>query len=423
MTKIKVLWLSGTRINRRGDFFYETWLTSMAQLLVKSGRVELYNVVQDSVEDVVEIGNTIVREWVVPVSRSNQNRRPTASLISHMGHIMNVVNPDIVHIWGMEKNWGLLTSTGVLGDKVLLEIQGIKYTCAEAYYAGLSMKDLLSTVRVQEIVFSSRSMFSIKRQFNTWGAIEREMIKAHNYVGTPSEWVRDHVRFNNVNAATYKSKLAMRQEFLDAMPWQYRNDEVLVVFASSSFAISYKGIHNLLNVLVLLKIKYRNVKLKIAGDWPINNPFYRKTGYLKWFVSKAKKIGVLDLIDFLGPLNSEMLLKQFYKSDVFVVPSYVESYSLALAEAMAVGVPCVASYVGGMSELAVDNESVLFFSPNDYVKCAGNIDRIKSDKDLALKLSDNARQKTQGRNDTISVVNRQLEIYDQVIKNNRISTS
>lgn len=423
MTKIKVLWLSGTRINRKGDFFYETWLTSMAKLLVESGRVELYNVVQDNIKDIIKIDNTIVKEWIIPTSLSSQKKRPTTSLIAYMEHIMDVVKPDLVHIWGMEKNWGLLTSTGVLGDKVLLEIQGIKYTCAEVYNAGMSMQDLLSTVRVQEIVFPSRSIFSIKRQFKTWGAIEKEMIRAHSHVGTPSEWVRDHVRFNNVNAATYKSKLAMRQEFLDAMPWQYRNDEELVVFASSSFAISYKGIHNLLNVLVLLKIKYRNVKLKIAGDWPINNPFYRKTGYLKWFVSKAKKIGVLDLIDFLGPLNSEMLLKQFYKSDVFVVPSSVESYSLALAEAMAVGVPCVASYVGGMSELAVDNESVLFFSPNDYVKCAGNIDRIKSDKDLALKLSDNARQKTQGRNDTISVVNRQLEIYDQVIKNNRISTS
>lgn len=415
MTKIKVLWLSGTRINRKGDFFYETWLTSMAKLLVESGRVELYNVVQDNIKDIIKIDNTIVKEWIIPTSLSSQKKRPTTSLIAYMEHIMDVVKPDLVHIWGMEKNWGLLTSTGVLGDKVLLEIQGIKYTCAEVYNAGMRMQDLLSTVRVQEIVFPSRSIFSIKRQFNTWGAIEKEMIRAHSHVGTPSEWVRDHVRFNSVNAATYKSKLAMRQEFLDAKPWQYRNDEDLVVFASSSFAISYKGIHNLLEVLVLLKNIYPKVKLKIAGDWPVNNPFYRKTGYLKWFVSKAKKLGVLDLIEFLGPLNSEKLLNQYYESDVFVVPSYVESYSLALAEAMAVGIPCVASYAGGMSELAEDNESVLFFSPNDYVKCAGNIDRIKSDKDLALKLSDNARQKTQGRNDTISVVNRQLEIYDEVI--------
>lgn len=423
MSKIKVLWLSGTQINTKGEAFYETWLTSMAELLLSSGRIELFNVVQNNTINKIEKIDAAIKEWIIPVSRKDQNRRPSTFLIKQIDHIMQVVQPDIVHIWGIEKNWGLLTSTGVLGDKVLLEIQGIKYTCAEVYYAGLSMKDLLSTVRVQELIFPSRSIFSIKRQFSIWGIIEKEMISTHNYVGTPSEWVSDHIRFNNVNAVTYKSRLAMRKEFLDAMAWQYRKNEDLVVFASSSFAISYKGIHNLLDVLVLLKDKYHNLKLKIAGDWPVNNPFYRKSGYLMWFVSKAKKLGVFDLIEFLGPLNSEMLLNQFYKSDVFVVPSYVESYSLALAEAMAVGIPCVASYVGGMSELAEDNESVMFFSPNDLVKCAGNIDRIKSNKDLALKLSDNARKKTKGRNDTISVVNRQLEIYDEVIKNYKSSVS
>lgn len=412
---IKVLWLSGTQLNTESTFFYETWLSSMAKLLVESGKVELYNMVQSNVNQTVKYDDTEIKEWILPMKSSRRTGLPPLPIMKEIEDIVKSIQPDIIHIWGMEKYWGLLTSRGMLGGNVLLEIQGIKYACSEVYYGGLTTRELLSTLRIQEIVFPNRFLYFVKRQFKRWGEKEKEMLKTHAHIGTQSEWVRNHVKFHNRNAVMHKSLIALREEFLNPEPWKKESSETdVVLMTSSSFAISYKGIHVLLDVVKLLKEKYPNMKLKIAGEWKIDKPFYRKSGYLKWFVSKAKRLGVLDSLEFLGPLNASELISHFHTADVFIVPTFVETYCLALAEAMAVGVPCVASYVGGMVELGEDNENVLFFPAGDHFACAGNIERILSDKALAVKLSESARKKAHGRNDPINVLNRQLEIYEEM---------
>lgn len=413
---IKVLWLSGTQLNSSSNFFYETWLSSMAKLLVESGKVELYNVIQGKVKTTVELTDSNIQEWVLPISKVNPNGEPSSFLIKEVERIMDYVRPDIVHIWGMEKNWGLLTPTGVLGKRVLLEIQGIKYTCSDVYYGGLNSKEILSTLRIQEIIFPNRFVSSVKRQFRQWGNHEKKMIKSHHHIGTQSDWVRSHIKLQNNDATTYSSKIALRKEFLNPEPWnsRYTGSDV-VLMTSSSFAIPYKGVHVLLHSLRLLKDSYPQIKLKIAGEWTINKPFYRKSGYLKWFVSKAKELDVFDSLEFLGPLNASELLRQMYLSDIFITSSYVDTYNLALAEAMAVGIPCVASYVGGMKELGVDNESVLYFAAGDYFMCAANIDKVLSDKIFAMKLSKSAIERLSHESDYDMVLERQLKIYEEVI--------
>lgn len=414
---IKVLWLSGSQLNSKTNFFYETWLSSMAELLIKSKSVELYNICHGDVEEIIYLADTEVKEWVIPKKKSNRTGLPPKWIIKEIEEIVKSIEPDIVHIWGMEKYWGLLTSYGILGENVLLEIQGIKYTCEEVYYGGLSPKELLFTLRIKELIFLNRFLPIEKIRFKRWGEKEKKMIKSHHHIGTQSDWVRHHIEFQNAEAKAYQSLIALRKEFLNPQPWKIRNNESgdIVLMTSSSFATPYKGIHILLDVIELLKRKYSNIKLKIAGDWNINNPFYKKSGYLKWFVSKAQKMGLYESLEFTGPLNASQLLSHFYASDVYIVPSYVESYCLALAEAMSVGIPCVASYIGGMTELGKDNESVLFFPIGDHFKCAGNIDKIISDKALAMKLSENAQKRNQNINKPENVVNRQLEIYNEIL--------
>lgn len=413
---IKVLWLSGTQLNTNSSFFFETWLSSMAKLLVDSGKVELYNMVQGKVKHTVKVDDTEIKEWILPMKSSKRTGLPPSSIMKEIEGIVNSIRPDIVHIWGMERNWGLLTPYGILGENVLLEIQGVKYACGKVYYGGLTAGELLSTMRIQEIVFPSRFLYFVKQQFMRWGAHEEAMLKTHSHIGTLSEWVRNHVKYHNRNAVMHRSMIALREEFVNPESWKKERSETdIVLMASSSFAIPYKGMHVILDVVRLLKVKYPNIKLKIAGDWRIDKPFYRKSGYLKWFVSKAKRLGVFDSLEFLGPLNASELLSHFHTADVYIVPTFVESYCLALAEAMAVGIPCVASYVGGMVELADDNESALFFQAGDYFACAGNIERILSDRTLAMKMSESSRGKAQGRNAPISVLKRQLEIYEEMM--------
>lgn len=79
------------------------------------------------------------------------------------------------------------------------------------------------------------------------------------------------------------------------------------------------------------------------------------------------------------------------------------------------GVPAVASYTGGIPCLCKDEESALFFTPGDEVMCAYQLERLLTDRQLAVRLSRTARAIATERNGPEKIVSRQFEIYRQVI--------
>ncbi len=412
----KILWFSEFRLNTDGTLFFGTWHASMARLLLSTNEVELYNVTQAKVKHVEEVSSRDIKEWIVPTSKLSKSGLPSAAIIRAIKAIVDEVKPDLIHIWGMEQYWALLSSRGFVEGKVLLEIQGIKRACADVFYGGLNALEVLSCVRVQELVFPDRMLYRRKLAFKRWGTIEKEMMRSHRYIATQSDWVRQRIAIENSGAKIYHSGIVLRDEFFESDGWTRRgDDDTVVIMTSSSFAVPYKGVHTLLHTLALLKKKYTHVKLKIAGKWEVSKPFYRKTGYLKWFEEQAQALDVYDSLQFLGPLNSEQLIEEMLKSDVFVVPSFVESYCLALAEAMALGIPCVASYAGAMGELAENNTSALFFPPGDAYACAGSIDRLINEPLLAEFISQEARRIARKRNNKDDILQNQLAIYDDII--------
>ena len=78
-------------------------------------------------------------------------------------------------------------------------------------------------------------------------------------------------------------------------------------------------------------------------------------------------------------------------ADVFVLPSLSEGSPNALLEAMACGLPIVATRVGGVPEIAVDGETALLVPPEDPVALARAIDRLLRDRALAARLGSAAR--------------------------------
>ena len=59
---------------------------------------------------------------------------------------------------------------------------------------------------------------------------------------------------------------------------------------------------------------------------------------------------------FTGPLDEEKMCQRYLKSNVFVCPSSIENSPNSLGEAMVLGVPCVASDVGGVSDMLKHKE-------------------------------------------------------------------
>ncbi len=93
-----------------------------------------------------------------------------------------------------------------------------------------------------------------------------------------------------------------------------------------------------------------------------------------------------------GLVRDAAIIQHLLGMRVFVVCSKHDGLPNALLEAAAVGVPLVATAVGGMLDVLVDGENALLVPPEDPVRLTAAIDAVLRDEALARKLSEGARQ-------------------------------
>ena len=160
--------------------------------------------------------------------------------------------------------------------------------------------------------------------------------------------------------------------------------------------------------LKVLSSKFDNIELRIAGSHQTTG--IRRDGYITWLMRENRKLGIEKKVRLLGPLKEDEIIHELLECSAFIMPSFIESYSVALIEAMTLGVPAVVSYVGGLSGMATDRESALFFSPGDHAMCAYQVEKILTDKGLANKLSMQAR-KILPCNDIHVITDQLMDIY------------
>ena len=77
--------------------------------------------------------------------------------------------------------------------------------------------------------------------------------------------------------------------------------------------------------------------------------------------------------------NSRELVRLYQKSDLFVLPTRADCYSLVAMEAMSCGLPVVISRLGGIPEIVADGETGCLLEPGDYESLAARLDQLVSD--------------------------------------------
>lgn len=108
-----------------------------------------------------------------------------------------------------------------------------------------------------------------------------------------------------------------------------------------SLAQEYKGLDILLEAISQLVSAGLDVRLAVMGD----GIFRAK------YESQASRLDLTDRVRFCGNVPAEAVLAQFRSSDLFIMPSRTEGLPRAMIEAMAQGLPCIGSRVGGIPEL------------------------------------------------------------------------
>ena len=117
-------------------------------------------------------------------------------------------------------------------------------------------------------------------------------------------------------------------------------------------------------------------------------------------------------VTFVG---HQLDVNPYYRAaDVFVMPSHTEGSPLALLEAMSVGLPIVATNVGGIPELVAHNVSALLVPHRDESALSAALHRVIVDKEIRIRLGASAKLGVR-KFDSTSYSKRVLEMYGRVL--------
>jgi glycosyltransferase involved in cell wall biosynthesis len=152
-----------------------------------------------------------------------------------------------------------------------------------------------------------------------------------------------------------------------------------VVVAAGRYA-GEKGYDRLIDAFAAVAGRHPGWTLKIFGHGPLRAPLQRQ----------AERLGLADRV--LLPGLAADIEQELLDSSVFALSSIHEGLPMALAEAMACGVPCVAfDCAPGVREIVTDGVDGLVVPPRDVDALAEGLDRVMADEPLRRRLGEAAR--------------------------------
>ena len=156
-------------------------------------------------------------------------------------------------------------------------------------------------------------------------------------------------------------------------------------------------------------------KLENPADWELR--IVGTGDVTEALKAEAADSAQAERIVFTGKLSSEELAREYLGADLFVLPAIVDSkgdtegLGVVLIEAVAAGLPLVASDVGGIPDVVTDGETGLLVPEKDPAALARAFERLASDPALRAKVVAGAKSRCAELFSWENVVARLLGIY------------
>ena len=164
-----------------------------------------------------------------------------------------------------------------------------------------------------------------------------------------------------------------------------------------------KGIHDLLKAFAHLVTGHPEAILLVIGDGPQRTQLE----------ALAQELGISQRVHFLG--NRTDVSRLLSGMDIFVLPSVWEGMPNAVLEAMAVGLPVVATAVGGTPELVVDGVTGLLVRPRDPLALAETLAVLLRDSDQRRKMGRAGRERVVQCFGVERVVEQTERLYERLL--------
>ncbi|MCX7875139.1 MAG: glycosyltransferase family 4 protein [Melioribacteraceae bacterium] len=326
--------------------------------------------------------NEAEKENIKVFSLSSENYLNLFSLI-HIKKIFEKENFDIIHSHSSKDLWFIVPTLNYL--KIKTPIHFTKHVAS-----GISKKDFLHNWIYKRI----DKVYAIS-----------EMIKKNIIETTTINEDKIILLYNGIDTEKFNPDLYNKNIFREEI--NVNEDEILIGMIGR---ISQgKGHEEFLKSADILLKKYSNLKFVIVG-----HPSIGEENYYKGIVHLAKSINQNKKIVFTGlRKDTPNILAAL---DIFVFPSHDESFGLTLIEAMSMKKANVCTRASGVLEIAVEDQTSLFFNKADVNELVDKITILIESIDLRFKLGENSRKRVLDKFDFKNYINSLINYYNKSIE-------
>ena len=324
--------------------------------------------------------------------------------------VIDDFNPDIIHVWGVENTYAAVIPE--LKKPFVVHIQGLlslyiyiymppafslyDIKCADPWWKPITWaKKLLHVTNFDSYKYAE---YRAERELKVAKSVK-------NWIGR-TEWDRIASEMLSPKSNYYHCDELMRKDFLQDK-WQYHFNGKTVKIHSTISAGWYKGLDIVLKTAEVLKRQSVEIEWNVYG-------IPRNDNLAIYFINKfginPEDVGV----KLHGHVTGDVIRDSLISSDVFVHPSYIENSSNSIAEAMLMGVPTIAQYVGGNPSMLRDESGILVQPDSPYI-LADAILKM-TNKGTAEKYSSQALMVSSQRQDSQVITSNLYSIYERILE-------
>ncbi|MBQ8806702.1 MAG: glycosyltransferase [Bacteroidaceae bacterium] len=317
--------------------------------------------------------------------------------------LLNVVEdykPDIIHIFGSENIFGLLSH--YTNIPIVLHIQGILSPCLNAF--------LPPSISWFDWLFDSPNIKSVLRHFSEKIAWERNSITEQrmmrnikHFMGR-TEWDKRISAVLNPQARYYHCDEILRDDFYKTEKKRALPAKTTLITTISAFL--HKGYDVILKTAKILKDSIGiDFEWKIYGD-VCTTLAERKTGLSPQAVN----------VKLMGCASADEIKEAILHATAYVHTAYIENSPNAICEAQLLGCACISTNVGGVDSLIENNKTGILVPANDIYQLAHQIAFLSHETSVNLSLGEAAQEVARIRHNKTAIVNRVMEIYQDISK-------
>ncbi len=309
---------------------------------------------------------------------------------------------------------GLKTFLGAFKLKKFIQEKGIDLIHAQTRVAAVTSFLATRGSRIP-IVTTAHGFYRPhlgRRLFPCWGdntiAISSHVL-AHLKKDFHLPSSKIHLIYNGTDLSRYEKPLSETRKKELLQQWNLNfNTPLIGIIARLS---PVKGHHYLLPAIAELKKEFPRLQCLVVGDGPSQQEF----------LEEKKKLGLNGTLRWLPWLNDPV--EALGLLNIFVLPSLQEGLSLSILEAQAMGIPVVASDVGGISEVVVHEKTGLLVPPKDSIALKNALQTLLLNPSLAQEMGQAGKKRIQFHFSLSKMADQVVEVYQKTFMSKPTSAS